>query len=426
VGAVGQPPRIDAPLPVRTAYATLASAFSLLARGVLRRHRARVVAITGSVGKTTTKELLVAMLAGRYDVAATPGNANSELAVTSVVASGFRPRTPGEWARAFARAIGRLSARAPFPEILVLETAAGRAGELERTTRAVRPDIAVVLAVGSSHLEYFGSPDAIAEEKSWPVRRLRPGGVAVLNFGDERVRAQAALAPGRVISYSTVSKADVWAEDVRVDADGTTALVHASGEPEPLRVTTKLLGRHQLACALAALAAAIVLDVAPGRALQAVADFRPVPGRLRALAAGPMTVLDDAYNASPEAVLAALEVLAGFPAPRVAVLGELRELGPYTEPAYRAVAAGLGPWLDELIVVGRLAAPLATAAREHGLDASRVQLVETVAAAERLLVQRRAGGTVLVKGTSKLRLDRLVDALVRDERAVAELETRGY
>jgi UDP-N-acetylmuramoyl-tripeptide--D-alanyl-D-alanine ligase len=417
------PPRIARPIHVRIARRMLILVLVGLARGVLRRYRPRIVAVTGSVGKTTTTALVAAVVARGFTVRATPGNSNSEVGVPATIlgAPGARGRGKAR-ARLLAvvRGVGVLVGGRAYPQALVLEVAAGRPGELERITRAVRPDVAVVTHVRPVHLEFFGSVAAVANEKAWVIRRLRPGGVAVLPADDEEAGRLAELAPGRVVLHSLDGPADLWLEDVHTGLDGCTGTLVIRREHGPAArhpFTTRLLGRHQLGGVLSAVAVGLVLGIAPEEALDAIARVEAPPHRLRTLPGrGGVTVLDDAHNASAQAVVDALEVLAHFPGPRWAVLGDMRELGPATEEAHRSVGRAVVGRADELLTVGAHAALIAESAVEHGFDPSAVRRCPDAATVIGVLSAAALdSGTILVKGSHAVGLEGVVEALVEAE-----------
>jgi UDP-N-acetylmuramoyl-tripeptide--D-alanyl-D-alanine ligase len=391
-----------------------------LSRGVLRRYGPTIVAVTGSVGKTTTTALVAAVVSRGFTVHSTPGNSNGEVGVPATVLGATDAGARGS-VRARLRVLRTgasvLVGRRPYAQVLVLEVAAGRPGELERITRSIRPDVAVVTNVRPVHLEHFGSLDAIAEEKAWVVKRLRPGGAAVLPADDERVRRFAELVRGRVVFESLAGPSDLWLEDVRSDPEGAAATLCLRGEDETtsrLPFTTRLHGSHQLRGVLSAVGAGLTLGIAPEEALEAIASVETPPARLRALSGrNGLTVLDDSHNASAQAMSDALEVLAGFPAPRLAVLGDMRELGPATEESHRWVGERMPGRVDALVTVGAHAGLIADSAVEHGLDATAVRRCADAADAVRVLEARELdSGTVLVKGSRAVGLEAVVAWLV--------------
>ncbi len=428
LGLALRPARIAAPLHVRIGRRILIAALVALARVVLWRQRPRVVAVTGSVGKTTTTGLVVAALGRSLRINTTRANQNNEVGVPAAILGCSSARSAAGWSRVLLRGLAlALAPRRPaYPEVLVLEVAAGRPGEIERITRYLRPDVAVVTNVRGVHLEHFRSVEAVASEKSWVVRRLRPGGVAVLGAEDPLALAMRALAPGAVLTYGLSPGADVRVVDLEPGLEGCAGTLCLGADPggsapldaarwkgsARLAFATPLLGAHQVAGLAGAVAVALALGVPVEAAIEALAGTEAPPGRLRAIRVGPgLVVLDDSYNASPRAVLDGLEVLARFPAPRQAVLGDMRELGPDSARCHREVGAALVGRIDRLVAVGPEAVLIAEAAVEHGMAPERVASVATWEDAARELRGGELRGSVLVKGSRAVRLDALVHAL---------------
>jgi UDP-N-acetylmuramoyl-tripeptide--D-alanyl-D-alanine ligase len=416
------PPRIAAPLPVRIGRRLYILLLVGLARLVLRRYRPKIVVVTGSVGKTTTKELVAAVVARGFSSWSTRGGSNNEVGVPATILGAASTRRGG-WVRrrlsALVSGARLLAGRGAYPQALVLEMAAGRPGELERMTRAVRPDVAVVTCVREVHLEFFGSLESIAAEKAWVVRRLRPGGVTVVPADDEEASRLAKLAPGPVVLHSLDGAADLWLEDVRTGPEGcagTLCIRQADGTARRYPFATKLLGRHQLRGVLAAVGVGLALGIAPEEALEAVAGIEAPPARLRKLAGRRgLTVLDDSHNASPQAVVDALQVLSEFPGPRWAVLGDMRELGPATDDAHRWVGRSIPGRADRLLTVGPAAALVAESAVEHGLAPARIwHCDDAEAARSKLAADTFDAATVLVKGSRAVGLELVVEWLVGD------------
>lgn len=393
---------------------------ALLARLVLWRRKPSIVAITGSVGKTTTKELIGRILAERYRTRSTEGNYNTEIGVPLTIIGTRQPRRAAEWWEVTRKAIGLLfGGEEEYPEVLVLELAADKPGDLAHLTSFVRPDIAVITNVRNVHLQAYQSVDQIAEEKSWIVRRMKPSGTAVLNADDARTKAMAAAVPGRAMLYGFEEEAQVSVTDVKQEASGqrATLLVRSrpSGEPQALPLKTPLLGRHQLSAIMAAFAVGKIAEVDPTQALEAIAQVSAPPGRMRIFKGRDrLTILDDSYNASPQAVLAALETLYHLKGPHRAVLGEMKELGPQSQEGHEMVGEVAGKFLDELVVVGDEGLIIAEAAKRAGMDPDKIHVASNGSEAATLVNQDKRGGTVLIKGSQAVYLEQATKALLVD------------
>lgn len=364
------------------------AALGLLARHVLDRLGVTVVAITGSQGKTSVKDLATHLLGARgAEVVATRGNNNNELGVPLTV----------------------LRATAAT-RVLVVEMGARGIGHIALLCRIAPPHVAVALNVGSAHLGEFGSVDNIAQAKGEIVEQLRPGGTAVLNLDDHRVRAMAERRPddASVRWFGRGDDADVRILDVRVDDAGEPDVdLEVDGRPFHLHVP--LVGAHHAANVAAAVA--IERAVEPDAPIPGLDGYAsPSPMRMQRFhRADGLVVIDDSYNANPESMLAALRAVAGMTAGRrVAVLGEMLELGSEAHAEHVRVgreAAALG--LDRVVVVGEGARGIA-----EGAGAVAVAVADVTAALADLASWLRSDDLVVVKASRGSRLERVTDGLL--------------
>ena len=399
-GAAGAVVHRDAPesgLPlVRVADTTRALAD--LARHWRRKAEVPVVAITGSFGKTTTKDLTAAILATRGPVLKTEGNLNNQYGLPL-----------------------SLLRLAPEHTAAVLELGMSAPGELRALSRIAEPDLGVITNVGSAHLEFFGSVDEVAKAKAEILEGLREGGRAVLNADDPRVRGIGESFPGRVVWFGRDRRYDVSGENWRGTAFGGRFDMVIGGEK--VDVALPLPGPHFMTNFLAAAAVGHALGLSPQSMASAVASFTPGPHRsqVRRLR-GNVVLIDDCYNSSPEALDAAIAALslAGGKR-RVAVLGDMLELGPQGERIHRERGASYAGKLELLLTVGRLGREIAEGARGAGLPTWAVHPFEDAAAAAAAVPALvLAGDAVLVKASRSVKLEQVVDALVRrlgEERA---------
>ena len=368
------------------------AALQALGQRVRRDSGTRVVAITGSAGKTTTKEVTAEFLSARYRVTRNRGNYNNEIGLPLSLIE-LRQR----------------------PEVAVVELGMNHAGEISRLVRMAAPDVRVWTNVGDAHLGFFGSVEEIADAKAEILEEATTSMILVANADDARVAVRAPSFAGRVVTFGIERDADVRATRVADRGiDGTTALV--TTPRGAIEVSTPLIGRGNLANVLAAAAVAIQFDVP----LEAIADraarLQPAAHRGEVVRLPTLTVIDDSYNANPAATRTALQVLAGeaTASRRVAVLGEMLELGDsaialHEEVGRAAAAAGV----DLLVAVGgECAAALAGAAVRIGMTPGAVHHFQTSdAAADALVELARSGDVILVKGSRGVGTDRVVDRL---------------
>jgi UDP-N-acetylmuramoyl-tripeptide--D-alanyl-D-alanine ligase len=360
-----------------------------LARHVRLAAGLPVLCVTGSTGKTTTKEIGAALLSALGPVLKSEGNFNNQYGLP-------------------------LSLLKLLPEhrSAALELGMSGAGELRRLSAIAQPDVAVITNVAAVHLEFFASVDEIAHAKAEILEGLRPGGTAVLNGDDVRVWRIGERHPGRVVWFGRERDWDVTARDERPSADGTRFLLQVAGES--LEVSLPLSGAHNVMNFLAAAAAAHALGVPPARLAELGRGLAPAPHRGERLRLGEgVTLVDDCYNSNPaalEAAVAALQLVPG--ARRVAFLGDMLELGPAAAELHRQAGERLAGRLQLVVGVGKLASQLLAGALAAGLPAAALHHFEdagAAAAAAGDLV--RPGDAVLVKGSRGVRLEGVVEAL---------------
>ena len=367
-------------------------ALQALAHAIRRESGTRVVAITGSAGKTTTKEVTSEFLEMRYRVVRNRGNFNNHIGLPLSLIE-LRQR----------------------PEIAVVELGMSHAGEISTLVRVAEPDVRVWTNVGEAHLGFFASLDEIADAKAEILEGADASTLLVMNADDPKIVDRASSFGGRVVTFGIDHAADVRATHV-VDrgVDGTSARVTTSrGRVE---VTTPLVGRGNLANILAATAVALEFDVPLADIAAKAAGLRPASHRGEVVRlAGGVTVIDDSYNSNPTATRRALEVLASAEATRrIAVLGEMLELGDYATDLHEEVgraAARVG--IDHLIAVGGAPAEaLAAAAVSAGMAAKSVRHFATSdEAALAVAAMVDEGDVVLVKGSRGVKTDRVIDRL---------------
>lgn len=352
----------------------------------IARPKLKVIAITGSVGKTTTKELTAAVLATRYPLLRSEGNLNSEIGLPLVLL---------ELTQNHRRAVLEMGMWAP--------------GEIALLCDIAKPDTGIVTNVGPSHMERLGSIGAITDAKAELVEALPESGVAVLNADDERVAAMAGRTNANVITYGLAPDADVRAEEI--DSRGLAgvhfSLVHGS---ERATVYSRLPGRAMIHNALAAAAAAIT-DGLELNDIAAALSAAQIPARLVAhKGRRGSLIIDDTYNASPASMRAALDLLGEVPGRKYAVLGDMRELGPAEMQGHQEVGRYAAGIADVIYAVGGLGRWIGDAAIAAGHG--NVHIVSDKAEiAPAILPQLAAGDVVLLKASRALALDTVLEEL---------------
>ncbi|MEA2693587.1 MAG: UDP-N-acetylmuramoyl-tripeptide--D-alanyl-D-alanine ligase [Acidobacteriota bacterium] len=402
------------PMPERGALITVPDTFRALhdlTRHLRQRVPQKLVGITGSAGKTTTKELLAAMLAARYRVARTPGNLNN---LYGFPLSLLNVPDGTEW--------------------MVAEMGMSTPGELRQLSLLGRPDLALFTVVRPVHLEFFGTVQAIAEAKSELLAGLPAEGLVVANADDPEVsriaRRHLSQSRGRIVWYGFEEGVDVRASDLSPASNGEVGsrfLLSAGGRS--VEVALPLHGLYNVGNCLAAAASAHALGIDLAEIAGAVAAVRPAAKRgvVHRLPGG-VTLIDDSYNSNPDAVDRALEGAALLPGTRrLAVLGDMLELGPEGPRFHRAAgerAAELG--FSPVAGVGELSRELAAGAAGRGVEAP--WFPDAAAAAEWAAHEVRDGDLVLVKGSRGVKLEAVVDRLLAahgSEVAAAEVTAGG-
>jgi UDP-N-acetylmuramoyl-tripeptide--D-alanyl-D-alanine ligase len=365
-------------------------ALQQLGKAARRRWAGSVVGVTGSAGKTTSKDVIADMLATEMKTAKTVGNLNNHVGVPL--------------------SLLRLDESA---RVAVIEMGMNHAGEIRSLAEMAKPDVGVVTNVGTAHMEAFDSIDGVAAAKRELIDALPEDGTAVLNADDPRVKA---MARGKnVILYGLSADADVRAEDVEESDEGVRFRVGAT------RFTTSLHGRHSVSNILAGLAVAQVYGIAPERLVDTVKNFQPGKMRGERFSHRGITIYNDCYNSNPDAVRAMLDVLRDTPARRrIAVLGEMLELGRWAEPLHRdvgnyAVAQGI----DVLVGIRGAAWSLVDAAKLAGLSAGAALFFDEPAdagRAVRTIVQ--AGDAILFKGSRGVHVEKALEQFLTPEEGV--------
>jgi len=398
----------------------------------IRKFKPRVVGITGSVGKTSTKEAIYAVLSSKFRVRKNEKNYNNEiglpLTVLGVESGGG---SLGKWALVILRAIGVvfLSSRKHYPEILVLEMGADRPGDIKYLVDFIRPEVGVVTTVGISHLEFFKEKKQIAREKSFLVKCLEKDGLAVLNCDDEEVKKMAEAVKVKKIFYGFSEGADVRASDVFFGYEktkdyygediskirGISFKLSYEGTTMPFRLVHSV-GKPQIYCTLAATAAGIHFEMNLLEIVSALKDFHPPVGRLNLIDGIKNTVIiEDSYNAAPQSTLAALEVLEKIQARRkIAALGNMLELGDDTEAGHREVGRKVAEVAKILFVIGDKAKFIADEARRQGMASENIFEYENSGEA-RLAVQEKLqeGDIILIKGSQGARMEKISEEIMR-------------
>lgn len=422
----------------------LQSILAALASRVIRRYQPVVVGITGSVGKTSTKEAIFTVLKTKYRVRRSEKSFNTEFGLPlTILGASHAGRNPFVWAKVLAAGVWQLISRVPYPDILVLEFGVQAPGDMDYLLRIAPPRIGVVTTMGETpvHVAYFLSPAALAAEKAKLVAAVPPDGSVVLSADDAIVRAMASGAKAPVFPYGfgPGAKLRISQYDLRIRmsgddfaVDGISFKLAFGGSEVPVRLS-RTVGRQQAYVAAAAAAVGMAFGMNLVEIAGALAAYEAPAGRLKCIRGKKGAwLLDDTYNASPIATLAALDVLSDIPAKRkIAVLGDMLELGRFTESAHRTIGDAVAEVADRFIGVGEsMKVAIAAATREPEGGERRLARAMTYwfarpeQAARELERMLRPGDAVLIKGSQGIRMERVVEALMAEPAKAEELLTR--
>ena len=384
------PMQIKPTLPLCLRVADVLTALQSLAAHQRERYPVRTIGITGSVGKTSTKELTAALLSQKYRVLKNSGNRNNEIGL---------PLTLLE--------LGEQH------DIAVLEMGFYIPGEIRTLCEIAQPQVGVVTNIGTVHAERAGTQETIAKGKAELVESLPPApiGTAILNMDDPWVRTMAQKTKASVLTYGITEAADLTANDIKTHAlKGITCTLRYQGEAH--KVSSPLLGEFSAYTILRGTAVALVAGI-DWEGIKSGLATTQINLRMRQLTL-PIgaVVLDDTYNASPASTAAALQLLSGLPGRRVAILGDMLELGVYEESGHQSVGRTAASAADVLILVGERSRITAQTAVENGFSEEDLQWYpdsEQAAKSAANFIQK--GDVVLIKGSNSMRMDRILSAL---------------
>ncbi len=399
-------------------------------RLIIKKYHPEIVGITGSVGKTSTKENTAAILSSRFNVRSSVKNYNNEIGLPLAII-GIN-KTPGHsiigWSKVFCIALWLLLKKDKnYPEILVLEMGADKPGDIRYLTEIAPCTVGILTFISHSHTEFFKTIKKIAQEKKHIITHLNSDGLAVLNFDNEMVMQQATSTKAEIMTYGLKEGADLRATDINIIYDETT------GWPKGLNFKVNYKGsvvpgflpgfvaEHLISSALAGLCAGIYFGLNLVEGIESLKKQKPMPGHMCLIPGIKDTlIIDDTYNSSPAPAESALNTLKQITlkpdARRYAVLGDMLELGPETENSHRAIGFKVAEnGIDFLITVGEASKKTAAAAIEAGLDSDHVaSFANSIDAGKFLQEKIQKNDLVLVKGSQGVRMEKIVKEIMAE------------
>lgn len=425
----------------------LERALFILARAAIRRYKPLVVGVTGSVGKTSTKEAIYYVLRKKYKVWRSEKNYNNEIGVPlTILGMEHRGKNIMRWSGEIIKSFLKIvTGRKDYPEILVLEMGVDRPGDIDYLTSIVQPFIGVITAVGEIpvHVEFFAGPKEVAMEKSKLIQALPYNGFAILNTDDSTVLDVKNKTKAKIVEFGFGEDTDVTASNYEIRIknrfgknsipEGIVFKADYRGKTVPIRLNN-VFGRPQAYAALAAVSCGLMMNMNLVEIADALLEYQSPPGRLMLLRGIKNSlIIDDSYNASPQAVHEALDLLEALPARRrIAVLGDMLEIGKYSELAHRTVGDKAAKFADLLFTVGPKARFIADEAMVRGIGKNARVLNkdeifsfdESLEAGKKLDGIIRPGDLILVKGSQSIRMERVVEEIMAEPERAGELLCR--
>ncbi len=391
---------------------------TLEARAVLWRHKPKIVAVTGSVGKTSTKEAIAVVLKRKYHVRKSQKSFNSEIGVPLVVLGCENAwLNPWFWFLNILKGISLILFEKDYPEWLVLEMGVERPKDMEKLVSWAKPNITVVTALAEipSHVEFFTGTKQLVREKAKALKCLDVDDFAILNSDDDTVYDLKKLTKAHIVGFGFGEVANLRASNYNIGPKGINFKVDSDGTSVPVRVNNAF-GRHHVYPALSALAVGKTLGLNFVDMIDSLLNYKSPPGRLKLLeGVKDSFVLDDTYNSSPIALRAALDTLKEIPAPRkIVVLGDMLELGKYTVEAHQSMAEFIiNAGVELVFLVGMRAKFIGEALIENGFRKENIfefsNSIEASTEVEKIIQE---GDLILVKGSQGVRMEKIVEEIM--------------
>jgi UDP-N-acetylmuramoyl-tripeptide--D-alanyl-D-alanine ligase len=406
------------------------------AKLVLAKYKPNIIAITGSVGKTSTKDAIYAVVASEAYARRSEKSFNSEIGLPLTILG--RPNAwsnPIRWLENVFDGFLLFLFRSRYPEWLVLEVGADRPGDIRSLASWLRVDIAVITRLPDVpvHVEYFSSPTAVKEEKASLINALKAGGALVLYGDDPEVANLRERAPGaQIVTFGMSEEVDVRARDTEIISGagtrpvGMRTTVEVDGKRAMLEIKGAI-GAHALLPALAAVAVGKALGKSIEKSVSSLANYEPPKGRMHLIDGEKDTIIiDDTYNSSPAAASAAIETLKLFVKNRkIAVLGDMLELGRHSANEHRRVGSEAGDVADILLTVGFRSRDIAQGALDAGMKDNNILQYEDASGAGKALEAIIApGDVILIKGSQSMRMERIVEEVMADPAHARDLLVR--
>ncbi len=415
----------------------IAKILELEARAILKKYQPRVIAVTGSVGKTSTKDAIYSVISKSFYARKSEKSFNSDIGVPlTILGVSNAWSNPLKWLENIWRGFSLIIIKKAYPEWLVLEVGADRPGDIKKIAEWLKPNVVVVTKFANVpvHIEYFKSKDEVVAEKGNLVQALKHDGTLILNSDDVDVFSFKNKTVNSILTYGLLGNAEVRATNYSIyyseidnEPFGVHFKVEYSGNCLPVKIIGTL-GVNNIYAALAALAVGISLGLNLVEATENLSRFVPPKGRMNLIKGlKKTTIIDDTYNSSPVALHSALETIRGIKTKnrRIAVLGDMLELGRHTADQHKTAGILAATACDILVTVGLRSRVLAESAIDAGLDEDSVlQFDSSTEAGQYLKEIIKEGDIILVKGSQSMRMEKVVKEIMAEPSRAAELLVR--
>jgi UDP-N-acetylmuramoyl-tripeptide--D-alanyl-D-alanine ligase len=411
---------------------------------VLKKYQPKIIGVTGSVGKTSTKEAIFTVLASHYRVRRSEKNYNNEVGLPlTIIGVESGENSIRAWIYVFLKWLGIIIFPMKYPEILVLEMGADRPGDLKYLTGFIHPRIAVITDISMSHLEFFKTVENVAREKSTLVHKLDGKGVAILNIDNSHIKKIKDQLKTKVVTFGFSEESDIRASDAAFNyvneengrtlswqnkkIKGLSFKLNYKGTSIPVRLNN-ILSRHNVQAALAGIAVGIEMGINLVEIGAALENFCLPFGRMNLIRGIKNSfIIDDTYNSSPVSAEAALEVLSEIEAGRkIAVMGDMLELGANTEPGHRSVAKKfLDIRGDIFFAVGERMKLAADELMKHNFNQDNLYVFpDPITAGKKLQEIMHPDDLILIKGSQGMRMEKVVEEVMEQPQKAGELLCR--
>ena len=410
----------------------------ILAKIILAKYRPKIIGITGSVGKTSAKEAIFAVLKDKFNSRRSVKNYNNEIGLPLTVIGADSPgKSIIGWVLVFLKASKLIFFKDKnYPKILILEMGIDRPGDMDYLLKIAKPDIGVLTFVGSVHLEYFASKEKLRQEKAKLIENIKKFGYAIINYDNEGSRKSINESRSKVITYGLDEKSNLQACEIRFSFEeagknflqGINFKIIYDGAATPV-LLPNVLGVNAIYAALVGVATGIALGMNMIEISQSLRNFVSPKGRMNIIkGVKNTTIIDDTYNSEPQSAIAALGILKRIPAKnrKIAVLGDMLELGKYSEEGHREVGKYLFKMgVDKLILVGERSRDIGRGATRVGMSKDNIFHFPNSDDAKIFVQDRlREGDLVLIKGSQGVRMEKIVKEIMAEPLRSEELLVR--